>query len=712
MRGKRIGIEMTQIKKRTCHICEANCGILVELDGRRVVSIKGNKDNALSRGYICPKATAIADLQDDPDRLRKPVKRTADGWQEIEWDTAYREIAARLVEVDPDGSASAFYRGNPSGHDYALVLQSRYLQRAVGTRRNFSASTLDQIPHHYVQFMMFGHVSLAPVPDIDRTQHLVILGGNPMASNGSLWTVPDFRGRVKELHARGGKLTVIDPRKTETAKIADEWLPILPGTDTALLLAVLKLVLDETPALRADLAELCDDGLGKVREAVAPFELAALAQYCGVDEGQIKAIAAPFLGDEPAAIYGRMGVSVCEFGSLNHWLIQLINLVSGNLDRAGGTMFPKPLFDLVGLNGTGGVGTVETVRGTLPSVMNETPTIAFADEILREDGGEIKALFVQTGNPVLSAPDGRKTERALAKLDLMVVFDPHITETSRHADYILPPCGPLEKDHFNMFFGPLSVRNFGAYSAPSLPMSEGAKADWEIVQELAMAILDAKGQPRPNLQTPREQLDGLLKMSPAGMSLAEVEAMGDGVDLGPLEPSIAQQLRTSDKKIHVAHDDLIEELHNFGERMADMPQDALRIVGRRHIRSNNSWLHNSRRLVKGPDRCTLMIHPIDAEARAITDGESVLIETELATLETTAEVSEDMMPGVVSLPHGWGHNREGLSWKTAAAHAGVSMNDLIDTNRYDALTGNAVLNGLVVQVRAKAHADRQEAIAS
>lgn len=692
---------MTVIHKRTCHICEANCGILVEVEGREVLSIKGNPDNPLSRGYICPKATAIADLQDDPDRLRKPVKRVGDAWEEMDWDAAYREIAAKVASVDPDGTASAFYRGNPSAHDYALVLQSRHLQRAVGAKRSYSASTLDQMPHHYVQYQMYGHVSLAAVPDIDRTQHLLILGGNPMASNGSLWTVPDFRGRVRELHARGGTMTVVDPRKTETAKVADHWVPIRPGTDTALLIAILKSVLDAKPELTPELADVCDQNLDPVRDALAQFNISDLSAFCGVSEADIREMAAPFIGDEPAAIYGRMGVSVCEFGALNHWIVQLINLASGNLDRVGGTMFPKPLFDLVGLNGPGGVSTVETSRGTLPSVMGETPMVAFADEMLREDDGRIKVLFVQSGNPVLSAPDGRKTEEAFQKLDLMVAFDPHITETSRHADYILPPCGPLEKDHFNMFFGPLSVRNFGAYSAPTLPMEEGAKTDWEIVSELAIAVHAAKGSSAPNMQTPREQLDALLKASPAGMTLAEVEAMPDGVDLGPLEPCIKDRLQTRDRKIHVAPAELLADIERFAQTMNEVPQDALRLIGRRHVRSNNSWLHNSRRLVKGPDRCTLMMHPEDARQRGITDGQAIAIQSDVTVIETTAEITDDMMQGVVSLPHGWGHNRDGLSWKTAAEHAGVSFNDLVGTQRFDVLTGNAVLNGIAVSVTAK-----------
>ena len=695
---------MTTIHHRTCHICEANCGVLVELEGRTVKSIKGNPDHVLSRGHICPKATALADLQDDPDRLRRPVKRTEDGWQELDWETAFREIAQKVVALEGAGARAAFYRGNPGAHDYALSTQSGYLQRAVGARGTFSASTLDQIPHHYAQYQMYGHVSLAAVPDIDRSQLIVIVGGNPMASNGSLWTVPDFRNRVKAMQARGGRLVVIDPRRTETAKVADAWHPVKPGTDTALLVGILQCVLAPGDALRAGLAELVDGSWAQVKPAIDGFDLAELAAHCGIPAATIRAIAAELASGKPAAIYGRMGVSVCEFGTLNQWLIQLINLATGNLDREGGTMFPQPLLDLVGQVGKGNIRTVETARGTLPSVMGEIPTIAFADELGREDDQRIRTLFVIAGNPVLSAPDGERTEEALQQLDLMVSMDMHVTETSRHAHYILPPCGPLEKDHFTFFFGPLAVRNFGAYSPPTLEMEEGAKADWEIAAELAQAILAEKGKPAPNFDTPRERLDAMLRASPAGMTLAQVEAQPNGVDLGPLQPCLKDRLLTPDKTLHAAPPELLEELQRFASSLAAQPDGSLSLIGRRHVRSNNSWLHNAKRLVKGPDRCTLMIHPDDAAERGLEDGDLASVASRVGQVDIAVEVTGDIMPGVVSIPHGWGHHRKGVSWQTAAEHAGVSLNDLTDPARYDRLTGNAVLNGTPVTVARAAEA--------
>ncbi|MDC0886911.1 molybdopterin oxidoreductase family protein [Altererythrobacter sp.] len=689
---------MTTVHHRTCHICEANCGVLVEMEGRKVVSIKGNPDHVLSRGHICPKATAIADLQDDPDRLRSPVKRTASGWETIDWETAYREIAAKVAQLEGEGARSAFYRGNPGAHDYALSTQSGFLQRAVGARGTFSASTLDQIPHHYAQYQMYGHVSLAAVPDIDRSQFIIIVGGNPMASNGSLWTVPDFRNRLKEMQARGGRMVVIDPRRTETAKVADEWHPVKPGTDTALLIGILQSVLSEGDTLREGLAEIVDDSWAQVKPMVDAFDLEQLASHCAIPAETIRSLAAELASGKPAAIYGRMGVSVCEFGALNQWLIQLINLATGNLDREGGAMFPQPLLDLVGQVGRGGIKTVETARGTLPSIMSEIPTIAFADELTRDDAQRIRTLFVIAGNPVLSAPDGERTDKALEELDLMVSMDMQITETSRHAHYILPPCGPLEKDHFTFFFGPLAVRNFGAYSPPTLEMEQGAKADWEIAAELAQAILAAKGKPVPNVPTPREQLDAMLQASPAGMTLAQVEAEPNGVDLGPLQPCLADRLLTEDKKLHAAPAELVEECGRFADSMTSMPEGSLSLIGRRHVRSNNSWLHNSKRLVKGPDRCTLMMHPDDAAARGLADGQLASVASRVGEVEVAVEITEDIMPGVVSIPHGWGHHRKGVSWQTAADHAGVSINDLTDPQRYDRLTGNAVLNGTPVMV--------------
>tara|TARA_R110001599_G_scaffold8428_13_gene40844 strand:+ start:3016 stop:5115 length:2100 start_codon:yes stop_codon:yes gene_type:complete len=689
---------MSMIHARTCHICEANCGLLVEVEGREILSIRGNPDHVLSRGHICPKGTAIADLQDDPDRLHKPVKKVDGQWQEIGWEQAYTEIAAKLVALKGQGAKPAIYAGNPGAHDYALSTQVGQLRRAIGLKNIYSASTLDQIPHHVVQYHMYGHVSLAAVPDIDRCQYLVIIGGNPMASNGSIWTVPDFRKRVKEMQARDGRLVVVDPRRTETARIADAHHFVKPGTDTALLIGILKSIFDSGLVDTSRVDALLDDSWSAIEPAVAGFDMDQLAAHCGISVETMEEMAAQLAADQPAALYGRMGVSVCEFGSLNQWLIQVINIASGNLDRVGGTMVPQPALDTINLVGRGSVRTVDTVRGPMPSIMGELPTITFADEMLRDDEQRIRSLFVLTGNPVLSAPDGAKLDRALERLDLMVSFDMYVTATSRHADYILPPCGPLEKDHYPFFFGPLAIRNYASYSPAIFDMPDGEKADWEIVAELSLAIMAQDGQDLPNIRVPRDVLDNMLQSSSAGLTLAEVEAAPNGIDLGPLQPCMAERLRTENGKIHCAHPDFLAELQRFAASLDDEQPDALRLIGRRHVRQNNSWLHNSKRLLKGPDRCTLMIHPDDAMARGLTDGGMATVTSRVNSVDIPVEVSDDVMPGVVSIPHGFGHGRKGIGLSVAREKPGVSINDLTDTERFDPLSGNAVLNAVAVTV--------------
>ncbi|WP_417594141.1 molybdopterin oxidoreductase family protein [Parasphingorhabdus sp.] len=691
---------MSTIHARTCHICEANCGLLVEVEGRKIVSIRGNPDHVLSRGHICPKATAIADLQDDPDRLHQPVKKVDGEWQEIGWDQAFSEIAAKLTALKGQGAKPAMYMGNPAAHDYGIATQISTLRKAIGLKNIYSASTLDQIPHHVVQYHMYGHVSLAAVPDIDRSQYLLIIGGNPAASNGSIWTVPDFKKRVKEMQARDGKLVVVDPRRTETAKLTDAHHFVKPGTDTALLIGILKSIFDVGLVDISRMDDILDHSWSAIEPAIAGFDMDQLAAHCGISVEDMQDMAAQLAADQPAAIYGRMGVSVCEFGTLNQWLIQVINIASGNLDRVGGTMVPEPALDTINLVGRGSVRTAETVRGTMASVMSELPMVTFADEMLRDDDERIRSLFVVTGNPVLSAPDGAKLDRALERLDLMVSFDMYVTATSRHADYILPPCGPLEKDHYPFFFGPLAIRNYASYSPAIIELQDGEKTDWEIIAELTREILAQDGQDVPNIREPRDVLDGMLQSSPAGLTLAEVEAAPNGIDLGPLRPCMAERLRTGDKMILCAHPDFLAELQRFAVSLDNEQPDSLRLIGRRHVRQNNSWLHNSKRLFKGPDRCTLMIHPDDAAARGLSDGAMATVTSRVNSVDISVEVSDDVMPGVVSIPHGFGHGRKGVGLSVAGEKPGVSINDLTDTESFDPLSGNAVLNAVSVTVEA------------
>ncbi|MGL4543415.1 MAG: molybdopterin-dependent oxidoreductase, partial [Polymorphobacter sp.] len=568
------------------------CGLLITTEGRTVLSIKGDPDNALSRGHICPKATAITDLQDDPDRLRVPVKRVGDTWQEISWETAFAEIAARAAQVLGEGGAASVYVGNPTAHNYSVGGMIGHLKRAVGARSMFSASTVDQIPHQLVQMWMYGHNGLFPVADIDNTQTMLILGANPLASNGSVWTVPDVRKRLEALQARGGMLIVVDPRRTETAKIADTHHFIRPGGDTALLLALL-LALDEAGLVdpRAA-APLLDDSWATAWAALRAFDVATCATACGIDEATIRSLAARLGNGEPAAVYGRMGVSVTRFGSLNHWLIQLLNIASGNFDRVGGVMFGQPAGDIVATAGAGTYGRFHSRVSGHPEILSEFPVVALAEEILTPGAGQIDALFVIAGNPVLSTPDGTNLDRALAQLKLMVSVDMYITATARHAHYILPPCGPLEKDHYPTALAPIMIRNFAAYSPAVFDQTPGSKSDWEIVAELARAIAQARGLAVPNIMHPREALDRLLQRSPRGLSLADIQKHPHGLDLGPLQPTGAEKLATTTKRINAAPPLLVADLDRFAawlDSTAAPAGDTLQLFGRRHVRNNNSW---------------------------------------------------------------------------------------------------------------------------
>ena len=687
---------MRSIHTRTCHICEANCGILVELEGANVLSIKGDADDVLSRGHICPKAIAIADLQTDPDRLRTPMKRLGAEWHCISWQQACNEIAERFVGIRTRGGAGALYVGNPTAHNYSVGAQLGPLKKALGARAIYSASTVDQIPHQLVQLWMFGHNSLFPIPDIDRTQTMLIIGGNPAASNGSVWTVPDVKQRIRDLQARGGSLIVIDPRRTETADLASEHHFIRPGTDPALLIALIRTLDEEGLIAPGRLAPMLE-GFDSAIEALRRFDMAALAARTGIAEDSIRSIARR-IASGPAIVYGRMGVSVSEFGTLNHWLIQLLNIATGNLDREGGMMFSTPGVDVVAATGAGSYGRFRSRVSGLNEVMGELPVVTMAEEIVTPGEGQIRALVTVAGNPVLSCPEGQALDAALETLDLMVSVDMYITATTRHAHYILPPCGPLQKDHYPLFLGAIAIRNYAKYSPALLPMGDD-KSDWEIVSDLSRALLQAQGQPAPNTRHPREMLDHMLRQSGHDLTLEKVEAAPHGIDLGPLQPDrLPERLRTPGKTIKCAPELVIADLERFAEALAQHRADSLLLIGRRHLRSNNSWLHNSKRLLKGPERCTLMIHPDDAGARGIKNGNAVTITSRVGRIEAPAEITDAVMPGTVSLPHGFGHGREGVRLSVAQTRPGVSLNDITDRQRFDPVSGNAALNGTPVEV--------------
>lgn len=698
------------IHYRACNLCEAICGLEIRVRAGEIVSIKGDANDPLSRGHICPKAVALQDLQSDPDRLRRPMRRlrnVGDGtsWEEISWAAAFDEVAERIVGIRRrDGDdAFAVYMGNPSVHNYGMLTHQGALFSHLRTNNRYSATSVDQLPHHLTSLWLYGHKDLIPVPDIDRTDYLLVLGGNPLASNGSIWTVPDVRQRIKDLRARGGKLVVIDPRRTETANVASDYHAIRPATDVLFLAAVLHEILRTQPVSTDGLAAVAD-GLDSVREALAPFTPGTVAARTGISAESIARIARDFAAAEHAVCYGRMGVSVQSFGTLNHWLIQMINLVTGNLDRIGGSLFTHPAaFDFAGTR-PGRFARFRSRVSGRPEFGGELPVVALAEEILTPGDGQIKALFTAAGNPVLSTPNGRQLDTALAGLEFMVSLDPYLNETTRHADIILPPTAPLEHDHYDIAFHTLAVRNTARFNAPVLPKPEGALHDWEIFSELGKRVAKLLGTTAREQVPPAEIIDQQLRAGryseaaghPARLTLERVRAHPSGIDLGALEPSGADRLLTPNQRINCAVPECLADLTRAAATLDETP--GLSLIGRRHLRSNNSWMHNFHRLVKGKDRTQLLMHPDDMAARGIADGMTVTISSRVAALEVTAAASPDMMPGVVSLPHGYGHQRQGVRLHIAAEQPGISMNDLSDDQAIDPLSGNAVLNGIPVDV--------------
>ncbi|WP_150912278.1 molybdopterin-dependent oxidoreductase [Marinobacter halotolerans] len=753
---------------RTCHLCEAMCGVAIELEDGQIQSIKGDPDDPLSQGYICPKATAMQDLHEDPERLRKPVRRTADGWQEMEWDEAFDLVADRLHRIRQEHGRDSIgaYLGNPNVHNHGALVAGMPFLGALGTKNRFSATSNDQLPHMLASLEMFGHQVLFPIPDIDRTDLLICIGANPMASNGSLMTVPDFRGRVKSLKARGGKLVVIDPRRTETAKIASEFHFVRPGTDALLLMAMVYTLFEEN---LVDLghAEKWTKDVDLIRLASLGFRPEAVSDHTGLAADDIRSLARQLATTRKAALYSRMGTSTQAFGGVATWLAYVLNILTGKLDTTGGVMFTQPAVDLVTLGAMAGqkghFGRRYSRVKKLPEFGGEFPSSTMADEMLTPGEGQIRAFVTIAGNPVLSSPNGGRLDEAFGNLDFMVSVDYFLNETTRHADVILPPTAGLERSHYDLIFSMFAVRNTAKYSPALFDAGPDSRHDWQIMLELAHRlekrqaggklplrmetgwrafkqigpepILDmmlrsgpygadigpARGLVQPAIDLVMDILPmghpvrGLAKLSPLnrhwqdlpkGLSIRSLTQLPNGVDLGPLRPCLPERLFTADRKVNLAPRRYLGDLDRLHDLLAQPATTDLLLIGRRHMRSNNSWMHNSQRLVKGKERCTLIISPKDAARSGLQDGDSAQVSTPTGKIVLPVEITDDIMPGVVSVPHGWGHDRAGIGQSVAAAHAGASINDVISDGEIDPLVGTSVLNGQAVQVKVW-RADRQ-----
>lgn len=716
---------------RNCHLCEAICGIEITVREEQQLEIRGDKDDPFSRGYVCPKAVALQDIHFDKDRLRHPVRRTANGWERISWDEAFAEVAGNLrrlrAQHGPDSLAT--YLGNPSVHNYGVILFAPGFIRSLKTRNRFSATSVDQLAHHLASYLMFGHQLLLPVPDVDRTKFFLMLGANPAVSNGSMMTAPGMSRRLQEIRQRGGKVVLIDPRFNETARLADQHLFIRPGTDVLLVLAMLQVVFAE--GLTRPVA--FTRGLETVAALVAQFPPERVASITGIESEQIRRLARDFARAEPAVCYGRIGVSTQEFGGVCQWLINVLNIVTGNLDRPGGAMFPLPAFDPVNapksLASSGSFGRRHTRVRKLPEFSGEFPVAALAEEMLTEGPGQIKALVTVAGNPVLSTPNGRELDRALGGLEFMASIDCYINETTRHANVILPPTSALERGHYDVAFHLLAVRNTTKFSPPLFARDADAKHDWEILLELqtrmaAKGVVErAKFGLMKRFLGPERMLDLGLRFGPYGarfnpfsngLTLRKVKNAEHGIDLGPLTSCLPDRLRTADKQIDLAPEVFVKDVERVNSKFFEHASDEsngrlhsnghlysnghLLLIGRRQLRSNNSWMHNTERLLRGKPQCTMLMHPADAAHRNLTSGQSVVVKSRVGSVEVPIEVTDEIMPGVVSIPHGWGHDRLGINLTVAQQHAGASINDLTDPLAIDTLCGAAAFNGTMVTV--------------
>ncbi|MEV5097338.1 molybdopterin oxidoreductase family protein [Streptomyces rochei] len=739
---------MPRTALRICPLCEATCGLVLTVDGTTVTAARGDRDDVFSRGFVCPKGASFGAADADPDRLRSPLVRRGGELREAGWEEAFDAVAVgvRPVVERYGPHAVGVVLGNPNVHTMAGALYPPVLLGALGTRSLFTASTVDQMPKHVSSGLLFGDANAIPVPDLDRTDHLLLIGANPLESNGSLCTAPDFPGRLKALRARGGTLTVIDPRRTRTAKLADRHVAIRPGTDALLLAATAQVLFEEG---LVDLGALAPhvEGVTELGRALRDFTPESVAAACEVDAEVTRALARELAAAPTAAVYGRIGSCTVPHGTLASWLVDVLNVLTGNLDRPGGALFPQAATDRTPRPAGPGRGFAlgrwrSRVSGH-PEAKGELPLSALAEEIdtVTDEGEPVRALLTVAANPVLSAPDGDRLDKALASLDFMVSVDPYLNETSRHAQVVLPPPPPSQSPHHDFAFNTLAVRNQVRYTRPAVPLEPGRMAETEILARLTLAVTGGHGTDPAAVDAavvertlgaavrdphspvhgrdpgelaarltgengPERRLDLMLRLGPYGdgfgarpdgLTLQRLLAHPHGIDLGPLRPRLPQPLKTRSGKVELLPGPIAADLPRLRRAMAERPAGPV-LVGRRHLRSNNSWMHNVPALTGGSNRCTLQLHPDDADRLGLRDGQPVRVEGAGGAVTAPAEVTDTVRPGVVSLPHGWGHDRPGTRLTHAATDPGVNVNQLLDGSLLDPLSGNAVLNGVPVKL--------------
>ncbi len=746
--------------KVTCPLCEAMCGLRVQVSEGRVEGIRGNTDDVWSRGHLCPKGTSLGHIHTDPDRLRRPLVRRPDGGHvEVSWDDAFAEaerVLRPVLETDGAGALTV-YVGNPVAHNHALNTHIGALigfAQAAGMQAYYSPGTVDQWPLNVVGTLVFGTMWNAPIPDLPRTDHLMILGANPSASQGSMLSAPDIMGLLAGIAARG-RVVVVDPRRTQTAHRASEWVPIQPGTDALLLFAILRTLHENGWVRRPEHLRDRVVGLDEVIALAEPFTPERVGPVTGIAPATIRRLTEELARADNPVLYSRIGACTQEFGTLATWLVFVINTALGALDRAGGAVFPKapvwsPMFAKP--PDQDGVGWQfdrfhSRVRGA-PEVLGQYPIGCLAEEIDTPGPGRVRALITVAGNPAVSAPGAGRLSSALTRLDAMIAIDNWLNETSRHAHVILPGLSPLERSHIDDLYWMYSIASCVKWSDAVFEPEPGRPGEWELlvrlggamfgtpVGEVDVAALDdlyvggliATMSALPDNPLTGCDADAVLRALPGrgperladlgirvgpwgdqfgerpdGLTLAKVRRHPDGIRLAELEGGrLGESVSTPSGKVELFHPRLADDVPRLAARLA-RPSPAMVLVSRRHLRSNNSWLHNVPTLMRGRDRCTLLIHPDDAARIGLADGQPAQVSTSEGAVTVAAEVSDEMMPGVVSLPHGWGHGLHGTQLATANAHPGVNNNLLNPIDLIDVPSNTHAVNGVPCQVRAVAH---------
>ncbi|MFD9664081.1 molybdopterin-dependent oxidoreductase [Rhodococcus sp. NPDC059968] len=725
---------------RICPLCEATCGLLFELDGRTVTAVKPNPDDVFSAGHSCAKGIGLERLENDPDVIRTPLIRDGNSFREATWDEAFAEIDRRLPPlIAADPNSCAVYSGNPAAHHLDPSFYTLPLIAAIGTRNVYSPASIDTLPKNFANALLYGTGLGMAVPDIDRTSYLLILGSNPLVSNGSTVTAPGIGKRLEALRERGGTLVVVDPARTRTAEVADRHLAIRPGTDAFLLLALVSVIATEGLAAPGRLTEYID-GVDDVLRLTERFTPDAVAKICGIDADVIRQVAREFAAADSAVAHSRMGSCTQEFGSVANWMVEVLNIITGNLDRPGGAMFPTPP--------AGGPTTWpgnpkaplvfdrwrSRVRD-MPEAMGEIPAVCFSEEILTPGPGQVRGLITISGNLARSLPNSHAVEAALADLEFMVCIDGYLNETTRYADVILPPPPLTTRGHHDLALTHFQVRNVARYSAPLLEPGPGEMPEWRILMRLTAIVRGVPDRPITELDDevaatatrraaklagrevedvlrategrtgPERLLDLRLRSGPygdrfgavpGGLTLELLEHSPNGIDYGPLEPRVPDVLRTPDKRINLVPDALTADLSRLRAAL-EQPVPDLVLINRRQRRGMNSWLHNA---LPQPDagQCALFMNPFDAAGRSLVDGDTVRIASKTSSVVAELHITDEMRQGVVSLPHGWGHHGHSLRTTRSASAPGANVNALVDDIVVEPLTGTPIFNGFPVDV--------------